>query len=217
MPDSATGRPLEAWFQDEASVGQKGWIPYQWAPIGSRPPAVRNNRHDSVYMFGAICLARGGRRRTHHVRCRYRGDERASERNQHAGLARRGCRPDLRWRRLASARQEAESSRRYHADPVASLFTGAQFDGEHLALPTCQQAPPAGVRQLRGHRHSLQECVAFSDQRPGSHQTRRNSRLGARQHLGLLVQEGQNPGMQVQHDRGVADEIAEIRGRYGVQ
>jgi len=28
---------------------------------------------------------------------------------------------------------------------------------------------------------------------------------------------GKTPGTQVQHARGVADEIAEIRGRYGVQ
>lgn len=26
-----------------------------WAPIGSRPPAVRDNRHQSAYLFGAIC------------------------------------------------------------------------------------------------------------------------------------------------------------------
>jgi hypothetical protein len=55
LPASAAGRDLEVWFQDEARVGQKGWIPYRWAPIGSRPPAVRDNRHDSVYLFGAIC------------------------------------------------------------------------------------------------------------------------------------------------------------------
>lgn len=55
LPASAKGKALEIWFQDEARVGQKGWIPYIWALIGSRPPAVRDNRHDSVYLFGAIC------------------------------------------------------------------------------------------------------------------------------------------------------------------
>ena len=24
-------------------------------PVGARPPAVRDNRHDSVYLFGAVC------------------------------------------------------------------------------------------------------------------------------------------------------------------
>jgi putative transposase len=33
-------------------------LEYIWAPVGSRPPMVRDNRHDSVYLFGAICHAR---------------------------------------------------------------------------------------------------------------------------------------------------------------
>ena len=28
-------------------------------PIGPRPPMVRDNRHDTAYLFGAICPARG--------------------------------------------------------------------------------------------------------------------------------------------------------------
>jgi transposase len=51
--------PTEIWFQDEARVGQKGTHAYMWAPIGSRPLMVRDNRHDSAYIFGAICPARG--------------------------------------------------------------------------------------------------------------------------------------------------------------
>lgn len=39
-------------------MGQKGSIAYVWAPRGSRPPMVRDNRHDSAYLFGAICPAR---------------------------------------------------------------------------------------------------------------------------------------------------------------
>ena len=46
-------------FQDEARVGQQGSLTYIWAPIGSRPRMVRDNRHDSAYLFGAICPARG--------------------------------------------------------------------------------------------------------------------------------------------------------------
>ncbi len=55
LPASATGKPIEVWFQDEARVGQKGTHAYVWAPVGSRPPMVRDNRHDSAYLFGAIC------------------------------------------------------------------------------------------------------------------------------------------------------------------
>src|SRR5215217_8160932 len=53
------GRPIEIWFQDEARVGQKGSLTDVWAPVGSRPAMVRDNRHSSAYLFGAICPARG--------------------------------------------------------------------------------------------------------------------------------------------------------------
>src|ERR1700679_3943329 len=49
---------VEASCKDEARVGQKGTHAYIWAPIGSRPLMVRDNRHDSAYIFGAICPAR---------------------------------------------------------------------------------------------------------------------------------------------------------------
>ncbi len=50
---------MEIWFQDEARVGQKGSLSYVWAPKGSRPAMVRDNRHDTAYILGAICPARG--------------------------------------------------------------------------------------------------------------------------------------------------------------
>ncbi len=53
------GQPVEIWFQDEARVGQKGGHAYIWAEIGSRPLMVRDNRHDSAHLFGAMCPARG--------------------------------------------------------------------------------------------------------------------------------------------------------------
>ncbi len=36
-------------------MGQKGGHAYIWAPVGSRPLMVRDNRHVSAYIFGAIC------------------------------------------------------------------------------------------------------------------------------------------------------------------
>ncbi len=39
-------------------MGQKGSLSYVWGPVGSRPPMVRDNRHDTAYIFGAICPAR---------------------------------------------------------------------------------------------------------------------------------------------------------------
>ena len=57
MPVSAKGKLIEVWFQDEARVGQKGGHAYIWAKRGSRPAMVRDNRHDSAYLYGAICPA----------------------------------------------------------------------------------------------------------------------------------------------------------------
>ena len=58
VPAAAAGKPLEIWFGDEARVGQKGTLTYVWARRGSRPAAVRDNRHDSAYLFGAVCPER---------------------------------------------------------------------------------------------------------------------------------------------------------------
>jgi hypothetical protein len=46
---------VEPSCKDEARVGQKGGHTYVWAKVGSRPPMIRDNRHDSAYIFGAIC------------------------------------------------------------------------------------------------------------------------------------------------------------------
>jgi hypothetical protein len=59
LPASAAGKRIEIWFQDEARVGQKGSLEYICGPVDSRPPMVRDNRHDSVYLLGAICHKRG--------------------------------------------------------------------------------------------------------------------------------------------------------------
>ena len=59
LKGSTAASPVEIWFQDEARVGQKGGHAYVWAERGSRPLMVRDNRHDSAYIFGAICPARG--------------------------------------------------------------------------------------------------------------------------------------------------------------
>jgi hypothetical protein len=40
-------------------VGQQGTHAYVWAPVGSRPAMVRDNRRQSAYLFGAICPDRG--------------------------------------------------------------------------------------------------------------------------------------------------------------
>jgi transposase len=39
-------------------VGQQGTLTHVWAARGSRPPAVRDDRHDSAWLFGAVCPER---------------------------------------------------------------------------------------------------------------------------------------------------------------
>ncbi len=39
-------------------VGQKGTLAYVWAPVGSRPAMVRDDRHDSAHLFRANKLCR---------------------------------------------------------------------------------------------------------------------------------------------------------------
>jgi transposase len=51
--------PVEVWHQDEARVGQQGTLTYVWADKGSRPAALRDQRRQSAYLFGAVCADRG--------------------------------------------------------------------------------------------------------------------------------------------------------------
>jgi transposase len=59
LPETARGRPIEVWWQDEARVGQQGTMTRLWAERGSRPSAPRDQRYDWAYLFGAVCPDRG--------------------------------------------------------------------------------------------------------------------------------------------------------------
>lgn len=58
IPEHARGRPVELWWQDEARVGQQGTLTYIWAAQGTRPLALRDQRRDWAYIFGAVCPGR---------------------------------------------------------------------------------------------------------------------------------------------------------------
>ena len=51
--------PIEIWFQMRPGLASREPTRIIWAPIGARPLMVRDNRHDSAYIFGAICPQRG--------------------------------------------------------------------------------------------------------------------------------------------------------------
>lgn len=55
LPEDA---PVEIWFQDEARIGQKNGLVYQWAKKGSRPRQPKDQRYANTYLFGAVCPAR---------------------------------------------------------------------------------------------------------------------------------------------------------------
>lgn len=59
LPARARGKPIEIWFQDEARIGQKNGVVRQWARRGTRPRQPADQRYANVYLFGAICPARG--------------------------------------------------------------------------------------------------------------------------------------------------------------
>ena len=40
-------------------MGQQGTLTYVWADKGSRPTALRDQRRQSAYLFGAVCADRG--------------------------------------------------------------------------------------------------------------------------------------------------------------
>ena len=59
VPEAASDKPLEVWFQDEARVGQQGTLTRVWAKRGTRPRAPRDTRYQWAYIFGAVCPQRG--------------------------------------------------------------------------------------------------------------------------------------------------------------
>jgi hypothetical protein len=50
---------VEPSCKDEARIGQKNGVVRQWAKRGTRPRQPTDQRYKSVYLFGAICPARG--------------------------------------------------------------------------------------------------------------------------------------------------------------
>ncbi len=58
LPSEAERKIIEIWFPDETRVGQQGTLSYVWAPIGLGLARVRDCRHQSAYLFGAVYPAR---------------------------------------------------------------------------------------------------------------------------------------------------------------
>ena len=76
------GVEIELWWQDEARIGQKNKLTRRWARRGTRPRAPRDQRTEWAYIFGAICPAKGERRRAGHALVRHRRHGGAPHRDQ---------------------------------------------------------------------------------------------------------------------------------------
>lgn len=59
IPETAIGKDMEIWFQDEARVGQQGTLTRVWAQRGTRPRKKRDQRFKSLHIFGAACPKTG--------------------------------------------------------------------------------------------------------------------------------------------------------------
>ena len=58
---SSRGERLEVWFQDEALVGQIARLCRRSFERGMRPRGLRDLRHQTVYLLGAVCPERVAR------------------------------------------------------------------------------------------------------------------------------------------------------------
>jgi hypothetical protein len=144
---TTAGTLIEVWFQDEARVGQQGSLTYIWAPIGSRPRMVRDNRHDSAYLFGAICPNRGvGAAIIMPAVNTEAMNEHLNEISTRGN--RRPCRFGPRRSWLASNRGTVESTRQHHVTSSAAICAGTEPDGERLGLSARQQTEPPSLGHL---------------------------------------------------------------------
>jgi hypothetical protein len=132
---------IEAWFADEARVGQKNKITRRLAKRGTRPSAPKDQRTVSAHIFGATCPKDGKRAALVIAAVRHRDDEPASCRNRHPDRARRSCCAPRRSGSLASLRLPDRAAQHYGC-PIAGKVPGAEPAGKRLAAHARQSLEP---------------------------------------------------------------------------
>ena len=55
LPDKTRDKRMEIWWQDETRAGQQSSLTRIWAPKGSRPSVLKDQRFGYTYIFGAVC------------------------------------------------------------------------------------------------------------------------------------------------------------------
>jgi hypothetical protein len=168
------GQPVEIWFQDEARVGQKGGHAYIWAEKGARPLMVRDNRHESAYLFGAICPVRGVGAaiimpavNTEAMNEHLKEISAQVAQGAHAvlivdgagGTASPSLPPADRFA-MAPDQRKADRARQHHAPVASALRAGTEPDGKRLGIPARQQTVRPRVGHIRRYRSSLPKRLA---------------------------------------------------------
>ena len=133
-----SGKPIEIWFQDEASDGQKNKVTRRWAKRGTRPSAPHDQRTSSAYIFGAVCPAEGKGAGLVLPSCNSEAMA-LSQRNLACGRTKRACARSSRSGRVACL-GEASRPGQHHALAVAAEIARAQSGREHLAVHARQLA-----------------------------------------------------------------------------
>jgi hypothetical protein len=130
---------------------------------------VRDTRHDSVHIFGAICPARG----------------------VGAAIIMPAVNTEAMNEPLAEISTQIAAGAHCllvcDAATVAALRTRIEPDGKRLGLSARQQIEQPRLGQLRRDARSLQTGMAVPGRRPSSHRFNRNKGLGVCQSLKLLV------------------------------
>ena len=142
---TTAGTPIEVWFQDEARAGQKGSLTYVWAPIGSCPLMVRDNRHDSAYLFGAICPVRavGAAIIMPAANAEAMNEHLTEISTQVASGAHAVVVCDRAGWHQTGGRLRVPGQ--YHATSPAVLCTGTEPDGECVGISARQQTQSSGL------------------------------------------------------------------------
>jgi len=54
VKEERPGTTVRVFWMDEARIGQQGTLTDVWAPVGSRPTAVKQTKYEWVYLYAAV-------------------------------------------------------------------------------------------------------------------------------------------------------------------
>jgi len=164
-----------------------------WAPRGSRPVRVCGCRHQSAYLFGAICPARAVGaaivmpRASHEAMTLHLEEiSNAAGKAAHAVLACDGA----GWHRPGTRLTVPDSITLLHLPPYAPELNPMENVWEYLrgnAIPARQPAQHDRLAHLQRHPRRLLQRLEQPHEGHQTHHVHHNPSLGTGQSLGQLV------------------------------